>query len=97
MGSPSNADTKRTEDDGHQAVGPSLTDWGSGPGNVEIWKESDVRLWLQGVGMPQYAEDTFEMHRITGVGLLDFPREELKDMSIDRVGDRKLILCKLAE
>ena len=55
----------------------------------------DVVRWLQRVGLGEFV-GVFEKHQITGVGLQVITKEDLVDMGVELVGDRKRLLSALS-
>ena len=59
--------------------------------DVKKWQNADVCAWLEGEGLKDFQE-VFTMHKVCGIGLLDLTPEDLKDMGVVLVGDRRRVL-----
>jgi len=59
--------------------------------SIESWSIEKVGEWLLSAGLGQCA-DVFQTHRITGDVLLDLSADELAEIGIQAIGDRKRIL-----
>lgn len=60
---------------------------GEGPGSVKNWDEDRVCEYLRSVKCGEY-EKIFRRNHINGENLLEMDKEVLKEMGIDKVGDR---------
>lgn len=61
----------------------------------ELWKKEDVSEWLKTkCNLPQYTKN-FEKNEINGNILTHLSNDDLKDMGIDIVGHRKIILYEI--
>lgn len=58
-----------------------------GPDSVKNWDEEKVCEYLRSVKCGEY-EKLFRMNHINGENLLEMDKEVLKEMGIDKVGDR---------
>jgi len=58
-----------------------------GPGSVKNWDEDKVCEYLRSVKCGDY-ERVFRKNHINGENLLEMDKEVLKEMGIDKVGDR---------
>lgn len=64
-----------------------------GPDSVKHWDEDRVCEYLRSVKCGDY-EKIFRKNHINGENLLEMDKEVLKEMGIDKVGDRvRLFLC----
>lgn len=76
---------------GVELEGPSDTDPETNEGAEArtFWTlEDGVRMWLNGLGLPQYAP-IFEIHEVDEEVLPQLTLEDLKDMGINAVGSRR--------
>ncbi|KAK3357645.1 kinase-like domain-containing protein [Lasiosphaeria hispida] len=60
---------------------------GDGPGSVKNWDEDKVCEYLRSVKCGEY-EKIFRKNHINGENLLEMDKEVLKEMGIEKVGDR---------
>ena len=60
---------------------------GDGPASVKNWDEDQVCEYLRSVKCGEY-EKLFRKNHINGENLLEMDKEVLKEMGIDKVGDR---------
>lgn len=60
---------------------------GDGPDSVKYWDEDRVCEYLRSVKCGDY-EKLFRKNHINGENLLEMDKEVLKEMGIDKVGDR---------
>ncbi|RKF81182.1 Serine/threonine-protein kinase STE11 [Golovinomyces cichoracearum] len=64
-----------------------------GPGAAINWNEEEVCDWLCSVNCGEY-EMLFRQNNINGENLMEIDKEVLKEMGIDKIGDRvRLFLC----
>jgi sphingomyelin synthase-related protein 1 len=56
--------------------------------NVENWTTNDVRLWLESLGFNDYIH-IFKEHCINGKALLLINEDDIKDLVVNNIGDRK--------
>ena len=64
------------------------------PSAIADWTSEDVGQWLTNIGLHENAS-TFVHERIRGITLHDLTVEELVDLGIDKMGDRKLFFKAL--
>ena len=61
---------------------------------VVEWDIDDVCLWLKDIGLGEHA-DMFEENEIIGEHLLDFGKEDLKELGVRKLGHQKTFISKL--
>lgn len=64
-----------------------FSEGGDGPDSVKYWDEDRVCEYLRSVKCGDY-EKLFRKNHINGENLLEMDKEVLKEMGIDKVGDR---------
>jgi hypothetical protein len=62
---------------------------------VNSWKQEDVLKWIDEIGYSEYKE-LFEKNNIDGVELLKLNEQDLKEMGIDSIGNRRKIMEKIS-
>ena len=60
------------------------------PSEVVSWSVREVATWIRALGLPDYY-DVLVPHRVQGDVLFNLTEENLKEMGVDKVGDRLLI------
>jgi class 3 adenylate cyclase/tetratricopeptide (TPR) repeat protein len=66
-----------------------------GNGNFKWVRVGRVREWLTSIGFPRYG-DAFEENGVDFDLLIELTNEDLKDLGVDRLADRKAILGHIA-
>lgn len=61
---------------------------------VEFWSKHDVSVWLSSIDMKKYNQQ-LRKHDVCGRSLMLLTEEDLKQMGIDSLGDRKALLYEI--
>lgn len=62
--------------------------------DVLNWDNKEVLRWLRGIGMKDHTEQ-FKMHRITGMDLVQLDKDDLKEMKVSTIHDRKTFFSNI--
>jgi class 3 adenylate cyclase len=63
---------------------------------INMWSAAmDVGRWLRGLGLGEY-EDNFRNNKIDADVLPQLTADDLRDMGVVAVGDRRRLLCAIA-
>jgi len=61
-------------------------------GRVKSWSDEDVKAWLKRVKCPEVAIKAFKKEDVDGATLLEITDNDLKDMGMTKIQDRKHLL-----